>query len=189
MDNFDFTENRDNKILRNWDYTIPDGPHKGMTLWSGRYCCTVSFVFCRINGKWCVLANQRGTGAEDNVGLWNSPCGFLECSESGQYGAARETFEETTIKINPKKMNFTGVQTIPYVNVTLQYYSVLNSKKDDTFIDHNDMGMVGGEKDEVADIKWIPLKHLNEYNWAYGHQELIRKIWKKIPFRKKLMNL
>ena len=30
--------NQIGKIEKSYSYTIPDGPHKGETLWSGRYC-------------------------------------------------------------------------------------------------------------------------------------------------------
>ena len=30
---------------KNWSYKVPDGPHAGTTLWSGRYCAIAAFVF------------------------------------------------------------------------------------------------------------------------------------------------
>lgn len=177
------------KVGRNWSYTIPDGPHKGETLWSGRYCCIAAFIFARIDGAWSVLANQRGPGAEDNQGLWNAPCGFLECGETGKEGIMREVFEETTVKVNERKIHVDSIQTTPYVNVTIRFRALLNSKKDNLDISENDINKLGGEKDEVSQVKWVPLKELKDYDWAFDHYKIIRRIWKKIPWWKKLWNI
>ena len=89
--------------MKNWSYTIKEGEHKGVTLWSGRYCAVAAFVFCKLKGEWCILANQRGKGTPDYQGYWNCVCGYLEADESAEQGCAREVYEETGVKINPNK--------------------------------------------------------------------------------------
>ena len=34
----------------------------------------------------------------------------------------------------------------------------------------------GTEKNEVADVKWIQISDLNNYDWAFNHKEIIAKI-------------
>jgi ADP-ribose pyrophosphatase YjhB (NUDIX family) len=51
-------------------------------------------------------------------GQWVLPSGFLECGETLQEGAARETFEETGVRIDPHRLdlysvvNMTAIQQI-----------------------------------------------------------------------------
>ena len=110
---------------KNFSYTIPDGEHKGVTLWSGRYCCVTAFVFLVIGKECYILANKRGLGTPDFQGLWNCPCGFIEGDESAEEACAREVLEETGVKINPNRFVLHSVQTDPEVcndgHVTLRY--------------------------------------------------------------------
>jgi ADP-ribose pyrophosphatase YjhB (NUDIX family) len=55
---------------------------------------------------------------EPAVGQWVLPSGFLECGETLQEGAARETFEETGVVLDPARLelysvvNMTEIQQI-----------------------------------------------------------------------------
>jgi ADP-ribose pyrophosphatase YjhB (NUDIX family) len=55
---------------------------------------------------------------EPAVGQWVFPSGFLECGETLQAGAARETFEETGVVLDPERLelysvvNLTEIQQI-----------------------------------------------------------------------------
>jgi ADP-ribose pyrophosphatase YjhB (NUDIX family) len=42
-------------------------------------------------------------------GRWAPPAGFLECGETLQQGAARETFEETGVRIDPNSLDLTAI--------------------------------------------------------------------------------
>ena len=114
---------------KNWSYKIPDGPHAGKTLWSGRYCAVAAFIFRRIDGQWSILANLRGSGTPDYQGCWNAVCGFLEANETAQQGCSREVFEETGYKIKPEKFLQVYTQTDPKTsnngNVTLNPFATL----------------------------------------------------------------
>jgi hypothetical protein len=33
----------------------------------------------------------------------------------------------------------------------------------------------GGEKGEVAEVAWIPLSHVDRYEWAFGHAGVIKE--------------
>lgn len=46
---------------------------------------------------------------EPERGKWNVPAGFLECGETLEEGAARETFEETGVVVDPAALELHGV--------------------------------------------------------------------------------
>lgn len=175
--NFNFSDDSSKDILK--------------IIYDGRHCAVSTYTFACIDGIWCVLANKRGKGTPDYQGCWNSICGFLEGNESGEQGASREVYEETTLYIDPKKYKFAAVQTEPELcnngNVSLRYIAVLNPIDDDTFIDTEYLNQTGGEKNEVDSCKWIPIKDLKKYNWAFDHAESIPWAFKKIPLWKRLL--
>lgn len=157
---------------KNWSYKIPDGPHSGKTLWSGRYCAVAAFVFRRIDGIWSVLANLRGSGTPDYQGCWNAVCGFLEANETAQQGCSREIFEETGYNIKPEKFLQVYTQTDPETsnngNVTLRHIAII--------FDNEEVYKTkptGGEDNEVDDVKWIPIDEVYDYKWAFNHEKTI----------------
>lgn len=175
--------------MKNWSYTIKEGEHKGVTLWSGRYCAVAAFVFCKLKGEWCVLANQRGRGTPDYQGYWNCVCGYLEADENAEEGCAREVYEETGVKIKPSKFTLASVQTEPsrceHGNVTLRYFAILKERLDDVSVSKSAVLAGNGEKDEVEAIGWIPLKDVDNYDWAFNHKQILKEIFKS---RVRLLN-
>lgn len=150
---------------------------EGNTYWRSRSCTTVGFVFCfDKEGFVCVLANQRGPGAADNFGKWNVPCGYIDFDENGNEGVARETFEETGIKINPEQFHFDSVTFSKNndQNINLRYWTKL-----DGTIDDYPLSNAANEENETSDIRWIRIKDLGEYEWAFGHQTAIPEICHK----------
>lgn len=161
---------------KNWSYTILEGEHAGKTLWSGRYTCVAAFIFKYYLNKWWILINQRGEGTPDFHGYWNAPCGYLEGDETGEEGCARETYEETGLRINPDKFILHSVNTDPAKsnngNVTLHYYAIL-SDTDNTKLEKNPEG---GELNEVSAIGWLPLNKIDTLPFAFDHDILIEDL-------------
>jgi 8-oxo-dGTP pyrophosphatase MutT (NUDIX family) len=162
--------NEDNK-LKNFP-TVVDGK----TYWISRSVAVVGFVFARVNKQLCILANKRGEGTPDFQGKWNVPCGYLDYDETGEEGCVREIFEETGVKLNPTDMKFIQVNTDPVnsnrQNVSLRYRTYLSEEfaKNITFTNKN------SESNEVDDIKWIPIRDIDNYEWAFNHNELIKNM-------------
>lgn len=50
------------------------------------------------------------------AGRWAPPGGFLECGEALEEAAARETFEETGVKLNPRQLRLHAVSTLPEIS-------------------------------------------------------------------------
>lgn len=157
------------------------------TLYDGRYCAVSGFFFAIVDGKYSVLAEKRGEGTPDFQGMWCCPCGFLEGDENAKEGIIRETYEETGIEVDYEKIRFVEVETEPAIcnngNVTLRHTGFLKKQKP---IERDlDTESRGGEKKEVAEVAWIPISHVSRYEWAFGHDEIIKRyaanrIWRKI---------
>ena len=145
--------------------------------WFSRSVATVLFVFCRNKeGEWCVLASERGKGAADFQGYWNSCCGYINYNETIAEGAARETLEETGVNIPLDKIEFIGYEDSPsanHQNITFRFAAFINDKFTDEFA----FSHKGNEKDEVGKIKWIPINEVNRYQWAFGHLNRIMEIY------------
>ncbi len=108
---------------------------------------------------------------------------FLENTESGERGCARETYEETRVKINPSKFSLVGVETDPEYcnngNVTIRYTALLREGYDDISVSKSAVLNGNGEKDEVESIGWIPIEDIDSYEWAFNHKKRILDI---LPF-------
>ena len=163
--------------MRNWSYTIndPNHPKCGTTLWSGRYCAVVGFVFKQVNNDYFILANKRGSGTPDYQGYWNCPCGFLEADESGEEGVSREICEETGYYIKPYEFSLYGIETNPVIcnngNVSIRYW---------TLNPGIELKTIKGEPDEVEEVKWINIFDIRDYKWAFNHDDIIYDIWNDI---------
>ena len=128
----------------------------------------------------CVLANKRGKGTPDYQGKWNCPCGYLEADESAQEGCARETLEETGLKIPIEKFKMNGVETEPEIcnnaNVTIRHICIFNYEESKELPELNAEKVKSdklGETNEVADVKWIPIGDISKYEWAFNQKETI----------------
>jgi ADP-ribose pyrophosphatase YjhB (NUDIX family) len=175
---------------KNWCYKItdPNHPKCGTTLWSGRYTAVTGIVVKMLTNEntipalmttgkaefdCYILANLRGPGTPDYQGYWNLPCGFLERNESGEEGVCREMLEECGYTVEPSKMKLYNVETDPRTcnngNVTIRYYNseVCNTLPELKYTNIN------GEEGEVESVKWINVKDINNYKWAFNHKKLI----------------
>ena len=146
--------------------------HEGKKYWYSRSVCAVAFLCTSDNtGKWYVLANKRGL---DEKHKWNFPAGYLDFDETIAECAAREVYEETGLKINPDILHLVFINDNPKEtrqNVTFRYVGLLNEKVEDLSKQLND---AHSEKNEVEDIKFIPIEDIDKYEWAFNHENLIK---------------
>lgn len=159
--------------MSNWSYTIKEGEHKGETLWSGRYTAAVAIVLLKRNNKLYALINKRGSGTpnKDMIGKYNFTCGFMEDDEFGTQTCQREVKEECGYLVSSKNFKLFGVSTDPSdSNVSIRYVALLTEKP-------KKIEATGGEKDEVADVKWIDLKEYEKIDWAFNHKKLAKQVY------------
>lgn len=165
------------KYEKNWSYTIPDGPHKGKVLYSGRYATVSCVVYTIEDGFKYVLATERGKGCPDYVGYLNIVNGYIEGNETAELAVIREIHEETGLELDINDLKFEGVESRPDKcnngNISLHYSiyvePAIAGKTNTNF----------SEKDEVADIKWIDVYSVDQYKWAFNNKELINKVCRK----------
>ena len=173
--------NQIGKIEKSYSYTIPEGPHKGETLWSGRYCAVSCVVLAKEkDGKWYVLINKRGKGCPTAVGKWNVPAGYLDHDEDICSCGMRETYEETGLIIPRALMNFYAINSVPDTkrqNVNVIYYVVLPG-----VIDDYQLTTEHSEPDEVDDIMFIPISMIftSDIQIAFNNDNILLDVYNKI---------
>lgn len=169
--------------MKNFEVTsIEDGKR----YWVSRSVAVSTFLFLRDVGEIYVLANKRGKGSADFQGLWNCPCGYLDFDETGEEAAVREVREETGYIIESKELILDKVITCPrqnHQNVTLRYIC----EKDISDIKKLD-GDFGGEEEEVEEVKLINIKNIDDYEWAFEHNDIIKEIVLKKNYLKRWVN-
>lgn len=155
--------------LKNFPITVD-----GETYWVSRSCCVAGFIYCKdSDGDVCVLANKRGPGAPNCVGLWNVPCGFIDYNEGGSAAVAREVFEETGLQLNEREFYLRAVEfsSNGNQNISIHYTCDMTDAPFSTGI----FGLTNefNEPGETSEIAWIKIGDLNKYEWAFGHKDLI----------------
>lgn len=142
--------------------------------WISRSIAAAGFVFTIKDGVLFVLAAQRGEGAADNIGKWNCPCGYLDYNETVAQCCSREIHEETNFIINPKCLKLLGVNDDPdenRQNVTFRYMAQV-----DWTIDCEWIKNCNCEPGEVQDVKWIAVDRIDDFEWAFNHNNIIKQI-------------
>jgi len=92
------------------------------------YCNPVVLVGCLVAYESKLLLIRRGT--EPQLGRWAIPTGFVETGETPEQAAAREVYEETSVKVNAQELNIFGVGYIHQMNqIYLFYRGVAASEK------------------------------------------------------------
>ena len=162
--------------------------HEGKELWYSR-SLAVSLVVLREHPIYGlqVLACLRGQGCEFNKGLWNIPGGFIDFDETAEQASTREAFEETGIVIPPEDIKLCRLSTKPVgqrQTMCAQYYVMVDYEQSAEWrlnAEHSEPG-------EVEDITWIPIGHLDRFEWTRGQIEVIHLAAAKVGwhYNKKL---
>ena len=144
------------------------------TAWISRSVAVSGFIFCKDQkGKWYVLANQRGKGTPDYQGYWNCVCGYLDYNENANQAIKREVSEETGLDLRSSTFIPYFVNSNPKENrqnVTIRFYKIL----DGDITNWMNFSKDKMEKDEVANIRWIPIDEIENYKWTFSHNDLIK---------------
>jgi len=152
----------------------------GKTVWESRSIAVTGVIIAKLNSEYFVLINKRGVGAADYVGKYNVCSGYLDWDETTEDAFRREVYEETGIDIINIKVNnnilfdyterpiFTSSSpTNNRQNVTFTYGIIFETHifpKTTT---------IYSEPDEVSEIKWINIKDVNNYSFAFNHDKKI----------------
>lgn len=180
--------------MKNFPVTIKedlfvDGENmNGKTFWISRSIAVAMFVFYKFQNQWYILATKRGEGCPDYQGYWCCPCGYVDYNETIRSAVARELEEETGLKSVDIKWKGPYINDDPEENrqnVTFRYvgeYTQLNFTNI-LFLDNlkfPELTPAYSEPNEIADLKWIPLGSIDNYQWAFNHHNLIIEMFKKL---------
>lgn len=150
-------------------------PETGETEWISRAIAVLGVVIgIDKNGVKYILAEQRGTGTPDPeyIGCWCLPCGYLDYNENIRQAVAREVLEETGVNIHPDNFVLFYINDNPFSdkrqNVTFRFKTELEG-----YIDDWELTDKFSESNEVSNIKWIDLREVNGYKWAFNHDKII----------------
>ncbi len=147
--------------------------------WFSRSMAVAVFIFCKDkDGEWNILASERGSGTPDFQGYWNCVCGYVERDTTIAENCVKEVHEELGIYISENDLEFLGFEDSPtanHQNVTFRYSVIYTDRTTDDFLFSHQWN----ESNEVGDIKWIPVKEIDQYKWAFGHEKRIKEIFRK----------
>ena len=146
----------------------------GKEYWISRSVAVAVTVYAYVNGHDCVLANKRGPGLPNHVGKWNVVSGYLDFDETLLDAAKREVFEETGVDLKDNVLELYKVEDDPTREnqvILFRYTTWYNGPKD-VLTNKN------CEPGEVDEVKWIPLKELDNYEWtSENHKKMIRVMY------------
>ncbi len=150
-------------------------------IWISRSVAVVVTTLLRKDSELYALLIRRGNSvhAPDK---WCMPCGYLDWNETATECAMREMWEEAGLDVSTIawfKVEYNGLNTTWDINTN----PTLNDNQDIalhySFVISSDefpiLSSVNAEEDEVVDLKWVKLSEFSEYNFAFGHDDRIRK--------------
>lgn len=158
----------------------------GKKIWASRSAAVagVIFVWKKSDELPYVLSSKRGPKSADFRGMMNCCCGYIDWNESATEAMIRETWEE--VGLNIKEILESDVDIINNMNqpwfvaseptqnlqnITLRFGMCFDLDDDkplpELTTEHNEV--VG----EVEDPQWIPFDQIDNYEWAFGHNQVI----------------
>lgn len=147
----------------------------GKEYWISRSVATCVFIFKIKGNELFALIERRGKGAADEQGKLCTTCGYLEWNEQLIDATVRECLEECGFFIKKERLQFMGIDSDPneaHQNVTAHY--VYFAKKNEDFdLDR----AVGGEKDEVSEVKWFKV---GEFNKPIKNNQPVQNVYLKV---------
>lgn len=160
--------------MKNFEFT-----YEGKTYWYSRANVCLTAVFCYdASGELCVLINKRGTATSKENHKWNLPVGYLDHNETLEECAVREVFEETGVTIPASAITLYNINSTPdgdKQDIGFRYYTVLEGTTSDYKGSLKHM-----EKNEVESIMWLPIKYIDEIEWAWNHKDIVLELVAKI---------
>ncbi len=141
-----------------------------------------------INSKSELLIQKRASIKENHPNIWDIPsAGHVSAGESSMLSAMRETEEELGLKLSEKDFEhlFTATQRAVTNNGTY-----INTEFSDVFLVKMDLDPVKLklQKEEVAELKFIPYKNLEKIVSAgdkdfVSHPEEYKKLFEELHKR------
>lgn len=168
--------NRPNKMVVSED---------GREIWLARHIAVAVTALAIHDDEPYVLVNQRGPGVPNYQGYWNLPCGYLDYDETTQEAGIREVWEECGVDIQP----LLDRAHIRFFDQPWDVNSRPGGTKQNVTIHHGFAVSVSSlprtsnlynEPNETLDIKWLALREVNEFEFAFDHKSRIAQFVQRI---------
>ncbi len=153
------------------------------TIWISRAVAVVGTVVLIKGADVYFLLSQRGKGAADYHDKWNLPCGYLDWNETSDEAFIREVWEECGINIYELKN--ISINNLDYKKNPWDVNTSPDENRQNVCLHHGIICNVNYlpipniknevEDDEVSDVKWVSIKEYENYDYAFGHKEVIKK--------------
>lgn len=180
----------------------PNTAHKvgDRVVWESRSVAVNGVVILYVPGEKVpyVLVSKRGPKAADYQGYMNLIAGYMDWDESGPEALYREAWEEVGIDLKglafPQKYEDClwsriisnnlehpwDVKTEPdenRQNISLRYGLAIQMKDSvlpELSLEHNEV------EGEVEHAGWLPVNEIDQYQWAFDHDRVIKEYLVKI---------
>ena len=168
---------------------------EGFEIWDKPSIATTTAICGKDKiGNFRFIFERRGSGCPDGNGKLCFPCGYLDKGDRiVRFGAARELFEETGIRVEPIELHPVGISDGPDTNlgnITYRFlYYVPDGEIENIYNQLNkESSSRGGEKDEVAEFLLLDLEdvisrdsekeELSEFCYKHGKftKEIVENI-------------
>ena len=164
------------KNKNNKSYNVGDGK----IIWESRSVSVNTVIIAKSKGKKYVLISKRGEGAADYKGYWNVQAGYIDWNETCTDAAKREVFEETNINIDKIlkscKIYDNHIDKFLYVNSAPDSNRQNITFNYGLYFKFNELPLLdicnkNAELNEVDEIKWVSMKEVGNYQFAFYHNE------------------
>lgn len=164
--------------VENVEHKLPNGK----VVWESRSIAVSGTIILKMDDNFFVLGAKRGKKAADYQGYWNLICGYLDWNETLSEAIEREIWEEVGFDLNitkkfllVDKLNETWrIDDDPIKsnrqNITHHFGGIFVSDKFPELV-------IDGK--ETEDALWINIEAIDEYNWAFDHDKIIKLFVKK----------
>jgi len=159
----------------------------GKEVWFSRSMAVAGVVFAwRESDEYpMVLVSKRGPNSADFKGMMNLVCGYLDRNESLTDAIIRETWEE--VGLNLQEIMESDLEMISHMkqpwfvaseptqnrqNVTARFGLCFVVDDEEVLpkltTENNEV------EGEVEDPQWIKFEDVDNYEWAFGHDQVIK---------------
>lgn len=160
----------------------------GEVVWDSRSVAVAGVIFAWKENEIYphVLISKRGPKSADFIGKWNCVCGYLDKDESGSDAIIREIWEE--VGLNIVRIMSSDRDIVEHIeqpwfvnhkpdenrqNVTLRFGICFGIEENEEF--PNLTTKYNEHVGEVSDPKWVRFEDIDNYEFAFGHDKIIKE--------------
>lgn len=149
----------------------------GKEYWISRSVAVVVFILKKVNNNICWLIEKRGKGAADNHGKYCTVCGYVDYDEEVEESCKREAKEECGFEMkNIDKLKLFYINSKPseeHQNISLNYVYWADDDEDFDL-----KKAVGGEENEVDEVKWFKVgRYVNDKTILVNGYDILAEDW------------